>query len=372
MMENQFYDRYVIARWAYSIGCPIITDAEYGELENYVKAHYPDSPYLKQSWSTDTCPYDLLEKYGLQDLVRNIVITDRTESIPSINTWTELQQVYKSLNSDVTVSYKHDGWNIQAVYLGGSLSIVQTRGRLSASMQADKLRILLPSTIPETSQTRIVMEATISNENWPVVKEKYGVTSQRSAISTLLSSPSGEEYITLTAFDIHTQTKYPIFKTLRKWGFNIPWNTTVSNYDSLVETIKEFDDSLRYYPQPTDGLVVAGTSTYAIRLLSWTPAVYKSYVVGYKEDFGLKQLSIACKIKPIKMANATQTVVPLTNLRNVIKYDLRIGSPIAFKYTSASIAVLDKDVTTMLQETWHNRYDEYREIIDKEELLKGE
>lgn len=371
-MTNQFYDKYIIARWAYSIGCPIISDAEYGELEEYVKAHYPDSPYLKQSWSSDTMPYELLEKYGLQDLIRQVVITDRTESIPSINTWTELLQIYSTLSDEVTVSYKHDGWNIQAVYLNGKLSLVQTRGRLTASMQADRLGVLLPQTITITEQTRIVMEATISNATWPIVKEKFGVTSQRSAISTLLATEGGEQYITLTAFDIHTKTKYPVFETLKKWGFKTPWYSTVSNFTDLTDAIKTFDESIKYYPEPTDGLVIAGTATYAVRLLSWTPAIFKSYVTGYKEDFGLKQLSIACKIKPIKMNNATQSVVPLTNLRNVIKYDLRIGSPIAFKYTSASIAVIDKEVTTMLQDTWKGRYEEYRAIIDNEELLKGE
>ena len=49
-------DQFILSRWAYSIGEPIITDPEYTVLLNAVKSEYPNSEYVNRSWSSDPCP----------------------------------------------------------------------------------------------------------------------------------------------------------------------------------------------------------------------------------------------------------------------------------------------------------------------------
>ena len=53
--------KYIIARWAYSVGQPIMSDAEYTILDRSMKARFPKNPYCQRSWSSDPCPVAMLK-----------------------------------------------------------------------------------------------------------------------------------------------------------------------------------------------------------------------------------------------------------------------------------------------------------------------
>ena len=46
-------DKFIASRWAYSVGAPIISDAEYTLLLDYMKSAYPNDEYVNRSWLSD-------------------------------------------------------------------------------------------------------------------------------------------------------------------------------------------------------------------------------------------------------------------------------------------------------------------------------
>ena len=195
-------EKFIIARWMYSIGEPIMEDAEYTILHSEVAKEYPDSPYLRRSWSSDPCPIQLLRDNGYSDAIRDITLSDKTESIPSVNSWALLRSLFGGLNEPATLSYKDDGWNIQASYYNGELVRIQTRGRSSDALSAQALKDSVPQTIPKLGRVTVCMEATISDSDYVTVKSLIESRSQRGAVVSCLKRPSMLKYITLHSFSI--------------------------------------------------------------------------------------------------------------------------------------------------------------------------
>jgi hypothetical protein len=221
-----------------------------------------------------------------------------------------------------------------------------------------------------TGKVTVIMEATANNEAFEIAKRQYGCVSQRGCVSTLLAHKEVTKLLSLHAFKIRCSEQVDDFRLLREWGFEVPMNTVVYNYDELMGAIQSFSDYKREYPFPTDGVVVAGEITRAIRLFAWEEPIYKSFVTGYKEEFGPHYISVGLEIYPIQLSNATQSNLPATNLSRVIRMNLQKGAPVAFRVVSSAIADLDERSTDLLHKTFHGRWEEYREIIKGEEALK--
>jgi NAD-dependent DNA ligase len=359
-------ERYTIARWAYSVGKPIMSDAEYTLLHNAMEG----TELHKQAWSSDPCPVALLRKHGYSDMILDVVITDKTESIPSLNTLYELRAVYGTLNTPVTVSYKHDGWNLQASYYNGDLVHIQTRGRVSEAMQANHLSGMIPNKIDMQGKVTVIMEATASDSAFEFTKKQYNCVSQRGCVSTLLAHREHSNLISLHAFKVRGPEQVNDFKVLRSWGFEVPMNTVVSSYDDLLGAIKTFSDNDASYEFPTDGIVVAGEITRAVRIYTWEEPIHKSFVTGYKEEYGPHNISVGLEIFPIKLRNSTQSNLPATNLSRIINMNLQKGAPVAFRVVASAISDLDEVSTGLLHKTYEGRWEEFREMVKGDEALK--
>lgn len=364
-------EKFIIARWMYSIGEPIMEDAEYTLLLDTIKTECPDSPYLQRSWSSDPCPIDILTAYGYEDAIRNITLSDKTESIPSIGDWGTLKDLYEDLCEEATLSYKHDGWNVQASYFNGELVRFQTRGRSTDSISVSVLTNRIPQTIPEMGRVTVCMEATVSNDNYKLLREEIGSRSQRGAVSSCLARCEHTDKIDLHAFSIigDRQILNP-FHMLEEWGFRTVKWITVHNYKELLDGMNKLSDELKYYDSPTDGLVLRCGMTRAIRLLEWKEPIYMSYVTGYDETHGAHRIGVKAVIRPVALRNSTQRLVSCTNFQRIIDNNLRVGYPIAFRLASMAIADLDEESTRLLQERWEGRLEEYREWVDKNEEAK--
>lgn len=364
-------NKFIIARWMYSIGEPIMSDAEYTLLLNTIQKTDPDNPYVHRSWSSDPCPVELLKEYGMEDAIRNIVLSDKTESIPSINDWGSLEAMYKDLDEEATLSYKHDGWNVQASYYNGELVQFQTRGRSNDAMSVEILKHRVPRKIPALGRRTVCMEATVSNENYKIVKAELNNRSQRGSVSSCLARSDYAKYIDLHAFSIigDEQMLNP-FPTLQEWGFQTVKWWIVHNYKELVEGIQNASRLVESYGSPTDGLVIRSSLTRAIRVAAWEEPIHHSYVIGYDETYGMHRVGVKAKIKPIAMRNSTQRLVSCTNYQRIIDNNLQIGYPIAFRLSSMAIADLDEESTRLLQEEWEGRLEEYRALVDRNEEAK--
>lgn len=369
------FERYVIARWAYSVGQPIMKDEEYNILHSLMTKTVPNSPYVKQSWSSDPCPIALLNKYGYKHLIMAVVLSDKTESIPSINNLVEIQAGYVYMKAPHVLSMKLDGWNIQASYYDGHLIHIQTRGRTMDAMDANALRPLFPKSIPIKGKVLITAEVVIPDADFNWFKLHYGATSQRGSVSTALAHPKEcLEHVAVIAHGIRCSEHVDYlkkFELLESFGFTVPYYKVVYDYRQLTTAMDSFSDHKLRYGFPTDGLVIEGPDKVrALRVKAWEEPIYRSYVTGYEENYGPHSISVQIKIFPIKLPNSTQRTLPCTNVARVIALGLTPGAPVAFRVASSAIADIDEDSTILIQKEWLNRIEEYRFMVETNEALR--
>lgn len=362
--------KFIIARWAYGLGRPIMTDAEYTTLLRYFESTKPDWEYVKRSWSSDPCPVEILKEEHMEHLIEAIVLSDKTESISSLNSWKEVSDIYSQAKFEppFTISYKHDGWNVQATYYNGELISVNTRGRSSDALDVSVLKPLYPQHIPAMGKIKVIAECTVSTELFREMKQKFNNALERSAVRTALVNPEFACRLSIHAFDIIGLQDAPIFPTLQQWGFIVPMWEYVYSYSNLVDAIKKFDANYSSYGSPTDGLVVAnGRHRYAVRVGNWEEPIYYSYITGYEQSYGPYTISMKVLIKPIHTSKGMQLRIPITNLSRIITNHLEIGYPIAFNTVSGAIADFNEEVTTRLRKQWENNLDQYKRMIDDRE-----
>ena len=362
-------ERFIVSRWAYSVGKPIISDAEYTQLLNYMNSNFPEDEYVKRSWSSDPCPTELLKRIGREDLIAVVVLADKTESIPSLNTEWDVQNELSNIRGEGTLSMKHDGWNIQANYYNGWLVNVHTRGRSTDAVDVSQLAKYLPQTIPATNAVKIVLELTVSKSNFIQCARLFNNVNSRSAVSSVLARPEYYHLLTFTAFDIHGYTfdGQCKFKVLSDWGFNTPAYYIVTNYAELLAALENLSEDNASYPEPTDGVVYDGELRRAIRLKAWEEPIYQSYVTGYLEQYGPYRISPSVLIKPILRQGTTQRQVSMTNWQRILDYDLQPGAPIAFRVASSAVVDFDEESTKLLHKTYKDRWDEFKERVDTNE-----
>lgn len=362
-------EKFILSRWAYSIGEPIISDAEYSQLLAYMQNMYPDDEYVNRSWSSDPCPVALCQKVGREDLIHKVTLSDKTESIPSLNTELEVQTELISVSKPGTLSMKHDGWNIQCNYYNGNRVNVMTRGRSSDAVDVSKLLSRMPEHIPATGKVKIVMELTVSKKDFKFCASMFHNVSERSAVSTLLSKPEYHHLLSFHAFDIHgvdLQGRCK-FEVLEEWGFPVPMYFEVTTYDDILIALEQLSEANDSYGFPTDGAVYDGDKRRAIRLLAWEEPIYRSFVTGYLEQYGPYRISPSILIEPILRKGTTQRKLSMTNWQRILDYNLQLGAPVAFRIASSATADFDEESTLLLHEQWKGRWDEYAEMIKENE-----
>lgn len=352
-----------------------MSDAEYTVLQRAINATYRNNPYASRSWSSDPCPAAILRKYGYEHLIKAVVLSDKTESISSLNSHVEVRSEFANIAEPHILSFKLDGWNVQASYYNGVLINIQTRGRSTDAMDAGVIEPLIPKRIPVDGKVLVIMELLVPNDDFEYFKSKYGATSQRGAVSTALARGGDAlTHVKALAHGVRCSEKIPHTKkllTLREWGFDVPEFTVVNSYYELNDAIELMGKRNANYPYPTDGLVIEGASKVrAIRIGEWEEPIYKSYVTGYTESYGPHAIAVQLDIFPIKLPNSTQRCIPATNIARIMTYGLMPGAPVAFRIASSAIADLDEDSTRLLQKEWNNRWTEYHLAVETNERLK--
>lgn len=365
-------DRYILARWCYGIGEDFISDIEYDHLHNRLKEAMPDNEYVRRSWSDDPCPMELLEKYGLQHLYRDIKFEHKSESIRSINTNAEFREIFSRLDEPSRLSYKLDGFNIQVNYYNGKPISAETRGRRGNSLNANAVLDIVPQSIPKLGRVKVTGELVVCNSEWERFKLETGNVSQRNSVATALANGM-MEYTEFVAFNIqydNETVEEDIYSLLRKFGFIVPYNMKVSDFSQLQNAMAELAELRESYNYPNDGLVIENTKyQLALRVGAWQEEEMQSYVTGYDENVGLHGNAMVVNVAPVVQDDRTIRQVSVTNLSYIIGCELQIGSPIAFDNRSMATAVLNVERTKDLHEKYAGRYDVYRRKIDNSEKV---
>ena len=369
-------DKYILARYLYGQSMETMEEISFNQLDRYIRVNDLLPEYTTRSWSSDPVPLELLKKYNKESLIREIVLTDKTESIPSLGSYNEIhQELYYKFRPGY-LSRKMDGWNLQNTYQKIYI-ITNTRGRSSDAIMIPSLGETLPAEIQEEDMTIIVGEGTLSEKNLEILKKRLGrpdLTSTRAAIRTLIANPQHMDLLYFTAFAIKgVVDPKETMQKLTSWGFNTPNWMRIETYDQLLEGIKVFSDKEPLEEQPTDGLVYMsedGGYLRAIRVEYWEEKVYESYVIDYIESYNAHVISQSVKISPILLDGKTQRQVNITNWDRIIQYNLEIGAPIAFIIKSDSTADIEPTRTMELQAEYRNNFELYQKKIDIRENRK--
>ena len=366
-------EKYVIARWCYGIGEDFISDMEYRYIEDKIKEQFPDSEYLTRSWSNDPCPTEILEKYNLGHLIKNISFSHQSESIPSLFTEEEVQREFQGLNEQSRVSYKIDGWNTQIDYYNGKRQSANTRGRSGNFLNANAILEVVPETIPIMGKVKIIGESSIPKDKWLHYKEITGNATQRGSVSTAFAN-NDSAFLSFLAFDILVEGESlddkDRYDVLRELGFKSPSFMWVNNYQQLLKAIDILGKRDEKYNYLTDGLVLENSHTQkAIRIGRWEELELVSYVTGYTERRGSYGNSFVVNVHPVMDKGYKRKQVNVTNLDYIIKHNLQIGAPIAFDVRSAANCVLNTERTAELQRQYDGRWEEFRVKIDKQTVI---
>lgn len=364
-------EKFIIARWMYAIGEEFIGDIEYDQLYEELKDLPEVQEYYQHSWSSDTCPVELLKKYGYESAIKKVEITANSESIPSINVLSKAEDFIKYCSYPVRVSMKHDGWNTEVNYYNGKYISSNTRGRkTNEPIYNEVIKHIVPNEIPFKGKVKIVGECTLKKDRWEEYKELTGNKSIRSSVSSVIAR-GDFEFIQFHAFKILTGENdiTDQYNVLNSLGIQTPRFIDVNNSSELMAAVIKLGKINKVYNAPTDGVVIEGSGFQrALRIHEWQEEELCSFVTGYVENPGLYSVSMVCKIHPVLHEGRTISEVSVTNLAYIIENNLKKGYPIAFDIRSSAVAVLNTSRTQELQEEWKDREEEFvQNIIDKDE-----
>lgn len=369
MYIEDLQERYIVSRWAYLCGEPIISDIEYDKTERNFKLLYPDDIHSKQPWSFDECPQELLKKYNLEHLICNPTMGYMAESIYSVNNQLEYYQTFKSLNQRSRLSFKIDGWNTRVSYFNGYLVKVESRGRSGNNLSMNNIARLFPPKIKYKCRVAITGELSIPNKVWKEFKELTGNEDQRASVRTALVR-GDINYLAFCAFNIFIEDGSEIddqYDLLQNLGFTTPRFIWVNNFEELEKGLKYMSYISHGYYYLTDGLVIENKNMQlAIRLGAWEEHAYRSYVIGYEENQGMYGTFLKVLCYPIKIGGKTFGRISVNNIAYIIENNLRKGYPIAFNKRSEANVVLDASETAQLQKQWSERLESYQAKIKRE------
>lgn len=354
-------DAYIISRWMYSVGEPILEDATYATLHEAIKATGALKEYTDRAWSSDPCPSELLSKYSMHEFIYEVTLTDKTESMPTVNDYRELEAKFGNAKFPKILTRKVDGFNVNTNAYNGVPYRMSTRGRRNDAIDITKMTSHIPNMSKHLKgEARIIGEAVLSFTAFEKLKQKFPerkLKSIRSSVRSALAEDGALDLITYIPFKILEKDKptRPLLDTyliLKDLGFVIPDPVIATSYQDLLEKIKFMQDTMDDFNYPTDGLVISdmdGENHTALRVGAWQDPVYYSYVDGYIESQGPARNGLKLKIKPVDLGGSTQRQVNITNYRRVVALSLFVKTPVAFKLTSKAIADIDVVATLALQ-----------------------
>lgn len=374
-------DLFILSRWSYAIGQPIINDDVYNKLYKSIKSMDKLSEYINRAWSSDPCPSTLLRKYGLDSMIDEVVILDKTLSMPTIDNERELENEFSKMRVPHYVSLKRDGWNSIVDYYNGVKIQQRTRGRATKSVNIEDADNLAPNTINKKGKVRVIGELTLNKREFNELKKRTGrndLKGERTSVTTAIATKNFD-LLNYTCFSVEGEnigsSVEEQYKFLLDNKFKVVPQKLVRTYSELIDTIEYMSNESKNDNNVSDGIVVRNSYTnecVAVRIKAWKEPIYESYVTGISFNENGHYISIVIQIYPVlRNDGSTQREINITNIKRVEDYDLRQGSPIAFKLRSASNADFEPITTKALQTKYYKNYSEQNKIVEIEEVQKN-
>lgn len=377
MLITNLEDKYILARYMYAIANPIIDDAEYDRLHEYMLSNNLLREYTTLSWRGDSIPINLVHKYVLSAPIVDSPYVERVET-SSMESITKENDILKLFPNSYHVSLKYDGWNCQAIYSKGLLSSVESRARVNKPILINGYQLDLPQRISLVEEIIVVGELLLSYSNFEILQQRIGkkLVSPRTSVRTALSTDN-HDLLTFIAFSVWVNKNliniHESQEFLLNHNFNISEFTSIVNdYDSLLSTV----DSLQFFKingaYPTDGVVIRNIHTneyHALRIMAWAQNQLSSFVLRYEDSYAPLYITPIAIIHPVTLEQSIQRKVSVTNVAHIVNYNLREGAPIAFKHVSSAYGALDVTTTQILHKEWMNRWNDYQDCIKRGECV---
>lgn len=379
--NNRFEDLYILARFMYRIGEPLLDDGQYDELDTVLKSNSVLDIYTSRTYDDDPIPYELIKEFNLSKYIPDLGSTskysnylndEKSLSIQPLISYKEIYKFVMEKRQDFIFMLKVDGINNKSLFINDLLELSMTRGRSGDGFDITKnLSRILPTTISSgLDEVKIFSETFVYGEALQLLRNKYGKdkykTPKSSAISMLRVSHDDKDYNIMEslAFDIEgvpgIKTKEEQLKYIKELGFNtvpylvIKWKEIPQEYQNFIKWLDNICD--KFYKDtalfPSDGLVLEvnnleyedsvnnqySNRNVAIKLSHWSFDRYR----GVVEEILIEQQRVKCscraRITPVGTSDGcTATLVNLHNPRIILENNIKIGSTIIFERNSGAI-----------------------------------
>lgn len=385
IQEKRYAAIYVLARYFYRIGEPVISDELYDNIEKLFREKYYDrfAEYLERTYDDDPIPTELLKILGVNPVpvassnterlnLYNYLNEDKSFSIRSVTNYDDAFLFFsgaKERKQDVCISLKVDGVNTKMLYVDDKFALSLSRGRDEGNSfdYTDNSSLIMPPVFASGKKMlNLVGESFVLDEGLLFLRKKYDkpngyVSGKSSAISMLRVRHDVEDYSFLKTAIFSANigsTLTESFDILEQNGFLVVPHFLVK-YSQIPVTLEEFkvwaksEIFDRMWSMhgffPSDGIVAE------INDLSWTGMQHNQYVdrqlalkfeqwsyklyKGYVKSIRIEQRRVLCsvrvEIEPLVTSDGnTARIINVFNPSILIKNNLHEGMPVFFERNS--------------------------------------
>lgn len=384
-------DAFILARYMYRIGEPIIDDAAYENFAAKVREKFPQlEAFFGRTYDEDPVPYALLTEFGLQAVgtdsgdntedLQRFFGEDKSLSIRSVTQYKEAWDFFHAhrvAGNDIFVAIKVDGNNTREVYKGGEFRLSLSRGRNTDTCFdfTRSMRKVLPDRLVGVPEEFVLYgEAYVEESYLPSLRTKYHTgdkfkTARTTAMSMLrLNTYDDDDYshLKFKAFSAPGMRKNvsETYQLLESLGFETPphkliqWQELPEDFSSFPEWLdREVFVPLSEYQSEiaSDGIVAEVNQynwigevngNYSTRQLALKFGPWNfTYAKGIVSDIVVQQRRVlACvkiEIEPLTTQDGCEArVINVFNPDILINAGLRKGSTVYFERNSGAVNIL--------------------------------
>ena len=383
-MDKRYKDLYILARFMYRVGYPILSDSDYDGLNRLIIRSNQLSEYVNRTYDDDPIPYNLIKEFSLSSYLPKLGTMSRyskyldEEKSLSISAVTNIDEVFdfvkKSRGQDLVLSLKVDGVNIKNLYVDDTHELSMSRGRKGEGFDVtENARNVLPQKIDNGNvMLKVFTEMVVPKVHLAELQQRYNPdkykTPKSSALSMLRVRHTSYDYDKLQPYAFNAEgfdcnTKLELLKKLEENGFKVvPYrgikNEEIpSDRDKFNQWFTNLADEMyfKYKDIPSDGLVFEidnlnfvdeingqySNRNIAVKLGYWKFDCYESIVTDI--IFEQQRINKSCRIniKPIITNDgATVSFINGYNPSIIIENNINIGSKVKFERHSNTISNL--------------------------------
>lgn len=388
LKSKRLADIFILSRYFYRIGEPIISDELYEKVLNAINHFRPKEliAYLNRTYDDDPVPVDLLKEIGVEPVkffnaeekstLYHYLDEEKSLSINSVTTYLDAYKYfyrYCTEKQDIMVSLKMDGDNAKSLYVDGRLALSLSRGRSGMGFDFTKqISSSLPKFIgKEFKELKVYAECFVDLDYLPTLRQKYNrdyKTAKSSAISMLRVKHAEEDYkhlnVIVHGVDGLADTVEETFKKASELGFSvvkhklIHWAEVPLDFELFKPWLKRniFD----YFYEttkgiPSDGIVLEvndlkyiGTQKnqysdrqLALKMEQWSFKCYRGIVKNILWEQKRVYASCRIQIEPMKTADGCSAeFINCFNFSVLVRNNINIGSEIYYVRNSDAVNIL--------------------------------